>query len=224
MNEPAAWEVEHQVGSAAAFHQRTLPDPVRRAVWWFDVDRPALVLGSAQADDVADRAAATAAGVDVVRRRSGGGAVLLTPGDVTWVDVVIPSDDRLWDHDVGRAFHWLGEAWAATLAAVGISAAVHRGALRRGPWSDLVCFAGLGPGEVTVAGRKAVGMSQRRSRDGARFQCALLHRWEPHRLVALLALSGSERAAAGADLAGTAGEIHCAGADLEAAFMASLPF
>ena len=132
MNERTAWRVEHHVGSAAAFHQRALPDPARRAVWWFDVDRPALVLGSAQADDVVDRAAASAAGVDVVRRRSGGGAVLLTPGDVTWVDVVIPSDDRLWDHDVGRAFHWLGEAWAAALAAVGISpVAVHRGALRR---------------------------------------------------------------------------------------------
>ena len=148
--------VDRQVGSAAAFHQRALPDPVRRAVWWFEVERPALVLGSAQADAVVDRAAASAAGVDVVRRRSGGGAVLLTPGDVTWLDVVIPSDDRLWDDDVGRAFHWLGEAWAAALAAVGISSvAVHRGALRRGPWSDLVCFAGLGPGEVMVAGRKA---------------------------------------------------------------------
>ena len=81
-------------------------------------------------------------------------------------------------------------------------------ALAADSWSSLVCFAGLGPGEVMVAGRKAVGLSQRRSREGARFQSALLHRWEPHRLLALLALSGGERATAGADLAGTAGEIH----------------
>ena len=42
-------------------------------------------------------------------------------------------------------------------------------------WSALVCFAGLGPGEVTLDGQKLVGLSQRRTRDGVRIQ-GLLHR------------------------------------------------
>jgi hypothetical protein len=36
--------------------------------------------------------------------------------------------------------------------------------------SDLICFAGLGPGEVTWKGRKLVGISQRRVKQGGRFQ------------------------------------------------------
>ncbi len=57
----------------------------------------------------------------------------------------------------------------------------------RGPWSDRVCFAGVGPGEVLYDGTKLVGVSQRRTRSGARFQCVLLHRWRPERLIGLLA-------------------------------------
>ena len=49
-----------------------------------------------------------------------------------------------------------------------------------------MCFAGLGPGEVTVDGRKVVGISQRRTRAAARFQCVVLERWDPDAVVALL--------------------------------------
>jgi len=37
-------------------------------------------------------------------------------------------------------------------------------------WSRLVCFDGLGPGELTRAGAKLVGISQRRTRTAARLQ------------------------------------------------------
>ncbi|HEX6785774.1 MAG TPA: hypothetical protein VF076_01140, partial [Acidimicrobiales bacterium] len=57
----------------------------------------------------------------------------------------------------------------------------------RTPWSPLVCFSGLGPGEVHAGGRKVVGISQRRTRGWARFQCAAYLRWDPDALVALLA-------------------------------------
>ena len=196
------WPVERHREDAAAFHGRPLPDPVRRAVWVCEPTTPALVLGSAQRDDVVDRAACTAAGVDVVRRRSGGGAVLVEPGSLLWVDVLIPADDPLSDHDIGRAFLWLGVVWAQALADVGVIASVHPGPLIRSPWSDLVCFAGLGPGELTdPAGRKVLGISQRRNRAGARFQCAVLGAWEPATLASLLALTPDERSAAASALA-----------------------
>jgi lipoate---protein ligase len=196
------WPVERRAEDAATFHARPLPDVVERSVWVCEPTDRALVLGSAQPDDVVDRAACVRERVDVVRRRSGGGAVLVEPGALLWVDVLLPGDDPLWDRDVGRAFLWLGDAWAAALADLGIVTTVHRGALERGRWSDLVCFAGLGPGELTdAAGRKVVGMSQRRSRDGARFQCAALGAWDPTALVPLLALPADDRDAAAADLA-----------------------
>jgi lipoate-protein ligase A len=182
-----SWALERARGSAADFHARALPLPAARAVWVFEVDRPAVVLGSTQPDGTIDLQRAAARGIDVVRRRSGGGAVLLEPGGTLWVDVILPSADPVWVDDVGRAAWWLGEAWVAALAACEVTGAVHRGRLITTRWSPTVCFAGLGPGEVTVAGRKAVGISQRRTRDAARFQCAVIHRWDPMALVSLLA-------------------------------------
>jgi lipoate-protein ligase A len=147
---------------------------------------PALVLGSTQPESVV---VGDAAGIDVVRRRSGGGAVLVEPDRVAWIDVAIGRDDPLWDDDVGVAFHWLGRVWAGALEALGLRGpVVHTGALVRTALSDLVCFAGLGPGEVTVDGAKVVGMAQRRTRAGALFQCAVPLVWDPARLAALLGL------------------------------------
>lgn len=201
----ADWRVERHLGRASTFHARPVPEPARRVVWWFEVTRPAVALGSTQPASVVDEAAAAEAGVEVVRRRSGGGAVWLEAGAVTWVDVVLPADDPLWVDDVGRSALWLGEAWARALSSLGVGGlGVHRGPLVRGPWSPLVCFAGLGPGEVLVDGRKAVGISQRRTRAGARFQCAALHRWDPAPLAAVLALEPAERAALVHDVADVA--------------------
>jgi lipoate-protein ligase A len=182
-----SWVVHRAVGSAAHLHGRSFEAPVIRAVAVLGVDRPALVLGSTQRDDVVDHDAAARLGVDVVRRRSGGGAVLLRPGGTVWVDVELPRDDPLWHDDIGRATWWLGDAWAGALASVGVrDPEVHRGGLVRSPESALVCFAGRGPGEVTVDGAKAVGISQRRRRAGARFQCAVPLAWDAATLAALL--------------------------------------
>ena len=168
--------VHRRSGTATELHARDLP--AERGVWLLEATQTALVLGSTQPMVHGD-------GLEVVRRRSGGGAVWVEPGGTLWVDVVVPRGDELWDEDVGRSAHWLGEAWAR---AVGGNAVVHRGAMVRTPWSDRVCFAGLGPGEVTIDGAKVVGISQRRTREGARFQCVAYERWNPEPLRELLGL------------------------------------
>lgn len=183
---------------------------------------PSLVLGSTQGLDVVDGAAAARSGLAVVRRRSGGGAVLVRPGEVVWVDVFVPSGDRLWAPDVGRATHWLGRAWAEALGDLGRPATWHDGPLVSTRWSSLVCFAGLGPGEVRVGGAKVVGISQRRTRAGALFQCAALVRWSPADLLELLALPDDHRRQAASDLAGAAVGIDMEPQALEDAFLARL--
>lgn len=218
------WSVERFVEPASTFHARSIPDPTARAIWVCEPGRPALVLGSAQPDETVDAEACRAAGVEVVRRRSGGGAVLVEPGSTLWLDVLVPSGDPLWDPDVGRSFAWLGEVWAGALADLGVDTTIHAGPLVRSRWSDLVCFAGLGPGElIDGMGRKVVGMSQRRTRAGARFQCAIPVAWDPAPLVGLLALADDERASALVDLAGVAAGPGVASTDLLPAVLARLP-
>jgi lipoate---protein ligase len=166
------------------------------------VTRPAIVLGAAQQEAVIDREAAEANGIAVVRRRSGGGAVWLDAASVSWIDVTIGVTDPLWDADVGRAFWWLGELWADSLRTYDPSAdlAVHQGALLGNEWSKLVCFAGLGPGEVSLGGHKVIGIAQKRTREGALFQCGVLHGWDPSMLLHYCALSDADRTRAYEDL------------------------
>jgi lipoate-protein ligase A len=163
------------------------------------VDAPAVVLGSTQSADVVDVGRAAAAGFEVARRRSGGGAVLVTPDDPVWIDVWLPVSHPLWSPDVGRAFDWLGDVWVAGLRAVGIDGlSAHRqGFVSCTRWSTLVCFGGVGTGEVVTGdGRKVVGLAQRRNREGAWFHGACVLRWDPVPLLGVLAMEADERRAA----------------------------
>ena len=187
-----SWTVTTASGAAADLHADSaaaLNAPGRgRLVRILEADRPTLVLGSHQPDALFDAPALDAAGVGLARRRSGGGAVLVGPGHVLWADFVITRGDPLWHDDVGRAAWWVGEAWARALAAVGVGGGdVWKGALQASRWSPAICFAGLGPGEVTVAGAKVVGVSQRRTTGAALFQTAALLRWSPADYLRLLA-------------------------------------
>jgi lipoate-protein ligase A len=206
---PSAWTTEHVAGPAAELHAGSAdlvasaePAPARRRLRVMEATRPAVVLGSTQPLDHVDREALAGRGWDLARRRSGGGAVLVGTGDVAWVDVVVPREDPLWDDDVRRGGLWLGECWRQALTRVGVpSAEVWTAGLVRRPWSGRVCFAGLGPGEVTLAGRKVVGVSQRRTRRGVLLQSAALLRWSAPDLLGVLEFeTPARRQAAAADL------------------------
>ncbi len=170
------------------------------------VQRPAdaaIVLGSTQPDGDVDGRAAEAAGLSVVRRRSGGGAVFVGPGRQHWLDLFVPSGDPLHEQDVTRAAYPIGDAWVEALVAAGLprrELAVHRGALVKAPHSRRLCFLGLGPGEVLWGGRKVVGLSQRRSRAGAWFFTMAPLRTAPAREAGLLTLDAAGRAEVAAAL------------------------
>jgi lipoate---protein ligase len=159
------------------------------------VTSPTVVLGSTQPSELVVGAAAHTSGVDIARRRGGGGAVYLEPGDPLWLDAWIPHDDPLWQHDVSAAASWVGAWWVAALEELGLRGLdVHTGRAVPGDLGELVCFAGRGPGEVFHHGQKVVGLSQWRAREGALFSSCAYLRWDPDPMLELFDVDEGTRA------------------------------
>ena len=179
----ASWKLYTEHVSAGEQHGRDLV--AERAVWDVRITQKAMVLGSRQDESLLNGELCSRDGIEVVRRRSGGGIVFLAPGEHVWLDVVVPRGDELWSDDVAQASWWLGDVWVQTLNALGENnVSVHHESLSSDAWGDLLCFAGVGPGEVVQQDdeslSKLVGISQRRTRDYARFQCTIYTKWNPH--------------------------------------------
>lgn len=184
--------VERLVDGAGELHLRSPEVVDGPAVWWCEVDRPAVVLGSRQDPALLDAQRCAARGIEIVRRRSGGGLVLLVPDEFVWVDLLVPPGaviDGVDPDDPRSLMVAAGRWWRTALVHLGDDPglAVHDGGMVVTPWSDLICFAGLGPGEVVDEGAKLVGLSQRRGRWGARIQGALHRRVDLERTASLLA-------------------------------------
>jgi len=202
----ARWEVDQRAGSPSELHARwpqAEAQPGSRRVAMCRPDRPAVVLGSTQAEGIVDRERLARRGATLARRRSGGGAVWVAPDDPVWIDLWLPAGDELWVADVTGSFSWAGTVWNRALETVGVAdGVVHHGrAVATTGWSSLVCFGGLGAGEVsTPDGRKVVGLSQRRNRQGAWYHGAAYVRWDPAPLLEVLAVTDEARARALRDL------------------------
>jgi lipoate-protein ligase A len=128
------------------------------------VESPLLVLGSSQPASILGD---VPAGWGVRRRKGGGGVVLIQPDDL-WIDLWIPAGDLDWRSDVHEAALVVGARWAAALESVTSQHfSVHHGSLESAPGVGVACFAGRGPGEVFWNDRKVVGVTQWRVREGA---------------------------------------------------------
>jgi lipoate-protein ligase A len=134
----------------------------RASLLWYAWDRPTLTLGRLQAPQAIDAAACAARGVPVVRRPTGGRAVLhadeWTYGAVIGLDhpVLGGSLDASCRAIVGLVCEALGEAYGIEVdTAAGPSAAAS------GPAG--ACFARAFGYEATVSGRKLMGSAQRRA-------------------------------------------------------------
>jgi lipoate-protein ligase A len=180
------WGRHDWTGTASDFHAMELP--YERALWWCNVETPTLILGSTQSVDDVIQNSAEESGVLVSRRRSGGGAVFVHPSDSVWIDITISKNDPLWKDDVAQSMLWLGELFVRAVSPW-VQADVYRDSFSTGIDGRVVCFASSSPGEVFVGANKLVGISQRRGREGARFQCVLYRQWRPGDWSQILASS-----------------------------------
>jgi lipoate-protein ligase A len=164
---------------------------------WSRATEPALVLGSGQRPP---DGWSPPDGLALVRRGTGGGAVLCDESYLMLDIALPPGDPRVLD-DVTESYRWLAEQLVSTLGELGFRdlALVQPTALRRldeaaREAGRRACFAGLGPYELLDAdGRKLVGLAQRRRRGGMLLQAAAYLAGEREPLAGMLWLSGPER-------------------------------
>lgn len=188
LGERDGWQVIQREGSAHDLHQSD-HNPVQPTLILNQVKHPAVVLGSTQRNEVLNADVVQSAGLHVARRRSGGGYVVMIPGESMWVDIYLPRHDDRWHDDVERATWWLGRAWQSWLVELGITGtwSMHERGVSDRKLGRLICFAAAGPGELFLDGQKIVGISQHRNRYRARFQCVIYSHFRADLEVALLA-------------------------------------
>ena len=152
---------------------------------------PCLSLGRSQAASEADLTACRAAGVDLVRRPTGGRAILHI--DELTYSVALLQDDPRARGGVLDSYRRLSEGLLAGLLALGADVSQANG--QRKPASELtpVCFETPSDYEITVGGRKLVGSAQWRGRGGVLQHGSLPLYGDLGRIVGYLALTAAER-------------------------------
>ena len=132
-------------------------DPVLRIYRW---EPAAVTIGYNQDQDDFDAAAIAAAGYDLVRRPTGGRAIL--HADELTYAVIGSSPGPVFGASLHETYMKINEALLEFLRELGIEADISTGE-SRDEARGLVCFRSAGKHEVSVAGRKIIGSAQRRT-------------------------------------------------------------
>ncbi len=155
-----AWNMA--VDEALALEAAQAPaSPTLRVFAW---QPPCISLGYHQKLEDIDRARCAADGVDVVRRPTGGRAILHDE-ELTY-SVVIPAASPLYCQDTLQTYELISKALVVGLNNLGVNARFERARessndYRRGEFS-VPCFSSSVRNEVLWQGRKLVGSAQRR--------------------------------------------------------------
>jgi lipoate-protein ligase A len=177
---PGAWNMA--VDEALADGVREGGPPVLRVYRW---SPPCLSLGRNQPSDGYDRGEIARRGIDVVRRPTGGRAVL-HHRELTYS--VAARENAL--GTLREAYTAINRALVAGLRQLGVDARLHPAGPDRAPLPSLApCFEQPVEGEVTAGGRKLVGSAQRRER-GVMLQHGSLPIHDDQSAVAGLMLPG----------------------------------
>ena len=161
------------IAQEQAWNRQQMLEPVtqpRFRVWSYDA--PAIVLGCSQRKFEDGARARLAPEVELLLRPSGGGAVLTGPWMVS-CSVVLPLAHPWVQGRLPDSYQGLGQLHVDLLARLGVPSMalppeqVDACNLRPGPIVPWACYGSLAPWEVVdAAGRKLVGLAQRRQRTG----------------------------------------------------------
>jgi lipoate-protein ligase A len=129
---------------------------------------PWISLGSGERADDVDRDRIAWRGWGILRRASGGTAVI-HQGQLGYA-VILPSSHPIWRGDLIESYRRLAAPLAAAFRALGVAVEAAPPSARAEfaraapPGADRICFAALGPYELLTAGHKVIGNSQVRRR------------------------------------------------------------
>ena len=184
-NQLNSWVIESKYSETALAHEANLDEWRKPTIWGIEPRDTCLVLGKSQRGrSFLNLGYLEGESINLTVRQSGGGAVLVSPKDMLWVDIFVPKESKFWVADIAKASIWIGGIWRDALKRLDIECFLFDEKFVRSEASDLICFVGRAPGELFVDDRKILGISQRRSKFGTRFQCALIINWEPEHMIA----------------------------------------
>lgn len=138
--------------------QRLVPPTLRLYSW----SPPCLSLGRHQPAGDAHHQALRALGYDLVRRPTGGRAILHT--DELTYSVAVPLKDPRVRGDVLSSCRRLSEGLLAAMQFLGVGQVVAAQRAPRPAPPDAVCFEAPGTFEIAAGGRKLIGSAQMRGR------------------------------------------------------------
>ena len=153
--------------------------------WWLP-SSPAIVVGLGlrhRIHSVIDVDRTRAAGVTVLDRKAGGGAVYLDRANMLCGALAVPTASV--PADVTESYRWLGDTLLEALRYLGVAAervstedARANVARLRAARSPLLstCYGALSPHELTVEGKKLVGLAQVRRRETTLYVLGILLR------------------------------------------------
>ncbi|MGQ9463127.1 MAG: lipoate--protein ligase family protein [Candidatus Fervidibacter sp.] len=153
---PGAWNMAIDEAMLIA-HQAGLTIPTLRLYRW---SPPAVSLGLLQPVEEIDKSVCNQFGFDIVRRPSGGGAVL-HQHEVTY-SVVMDGQICPEGSSVLATYRWLAQGLIAGLKKLGVNASFPEQAQKHSPAP--FCFVRVSPADLTVLGRKLGGSAQARRR------------------------------------------------------------
>lgn len=183
--------------------------PVLRFYSW---NAPAVSLGAAQASSELNLGHCSRVGINIVRRASGGAAVLHEAH--LGFSLILPSDHWLVAGDIVHSYERLGRTLSTALRTLGATveliAPEEARTFRPPGLAARACLAGYGPWEPRFDGRKLAGHAQVRRRGVVLYHAIIPIRGDPAALAQLLAGTKDEIAAAGETLTKLVGSVEIA--------------
>ena len=165
------WDAGDEQGWIATALSAPVTTPLVR-IWPYQ--HPAVVLGRGQRAPAGAAQRAADLRVALVVRQTGGGAVLAGPW-LLGAAVILPPQHPFVRPGISESFRWLGNAHAEWLQGLELRArCVLPAEVRLDRSMAWACFASASHWEVEANGRKIVGLSQARKRNGVLFSSAVL--------------------------------------------------